>query len=524
MEDDIVTNKDAVLSEFAGVELGDARLARRLEKIVSVLQAQPDASFPNAFGDTAELEGFYRFVENPKVNINKILAPHVRETIVRAARHDVILSVADTSEFGFESVNERKRKGLGRLRKSGQGFLGHLSMAVSADGNREPLGVLAIHPWVRTKETPTAKRQAKKISYKESRKLPREQERWSRSVGRVERLLENKSSVIHVMDSEADDYTGIAHMVGKNRRFVIRLCYDRVLATAPQGGPRTIKDALDGKPIVCRRTVKLSRRGRLPGGGRKRTSARQEREATLAINAGKMVIRRPTSVETGLATTVQLNVVHVWEVDSPPDVDPVEWHLLTTEPIDTEEEILRVVDHYRCRWLVEEYFKALKTGCAYEKRQLESYHTLLNALGLLIPIAWNLLRLRTLSRSQPTLPAERAITETQIAVLQARCPKLMPERSTVQDALLAVARLGGHLKRNGPPGWLVLLRGYERLLVLEEGILLARALPMPTASDAHRRLKSWTNPSKNPDVETVAAQRTPNTMFVRARQHKDAQP
>jgi hypothetical protein len=42
---------------------------------------------------------------------------------------------------------------------------------------------------------------------------------------------------------------------------------------------------------------------------------------------------------------------------------------MTTEPIDTPEQILAVVDGYRHRWKIEELFKALKTGCAYEKRQ-----------------------------------------------------------------------------------------------------------------------------------------------------------
>jgi IS4 transposase len=47
--------------------------------------------------------------------------------------------------------------------------------------------------------------------------------------------------------------------------------------------------------------------------------------------------------------------------------------LYTSEPIDTAEQLLTIVDQYRSRWVIEEFFKALKTGCAFEKRQLESY-------------------------------------------------------------------------------------------------------------------------------------------------------
>ena len=41
--------------------------------------------------------------------------------------------------------------------------------------------------------------------------------------------------------------------------------------------------------------------------------------------------------------------------------------------------------------------------------------------------------------------------------------------------MLAIAQLGGHIKNNGDPGWIVLGRGYDRLLMLEEGALLALA-------------------------------------------------
>jgi len=37
--------------------------------------------------------------------------------------------------------------------------------------------------------------------------------------------------------------------------------------------------------------------------------------------------------------------------------------------------------------------------------------------------------------------------------------------------------LGGHLRRNGQPGWQILTRGYHELLVLEEGWLAARGGP-----------------------------------------------
>jgi hypothetical protein len=124
---------------------------------------------------------------------------------------------------------------------------------------------------------------------------------------------------------------------------------------------------------------------------------------------------------------------------------------------------------YRARWIIEEYFKALKTGCQYERRQLTTSKRLLNALAVLAPVAWRLLLLRHLARHQPERPARDALSPSQVSVLRAVSKTPLPSRPSVRDALLAIARLGSHLRSNGEPGWLVLGRGFHDLLLLERG-------------------------------------------------------
>jgi hypothetical protein len=43
------------------------------------------------------------------------------------------------------------------------------------------------------------------------------------------------------------------------------------------------------------------------------------------------------------------------------------------------------------------------------------------------------------------------------------------------EVYMALAALGGHLRSNGPPGWIVLGRAYEKLLILEQGWVAAVA-------------------------------------------------
>ncbi len=46
---------------------------------------------------------------------------------------------------------------------------------------------------------------------------------------------------------------------------------------------------------------------------------------------------------------------------------------------------------------------------------------------------------------------------------------VVPDAATASDVLAAIAELGGHVKNNGPPGWQVIGRGYDALLLLELG-------------------------------------------------------
>jgi len=167
---------------------------------------------------------------------------------------------------------------------------------------------------------------------------------------------------------------------------------------------------------------------------------------------------------------VSVNVVEAVEVDVPDGEEPVRWVLLTSEPIDTVEQVLWVVDVYRSRWMIEEFFKSIGTGCGYNKRQLDSAQHLLIALALTLPVAWKLLVLRHLERQCPEAPALAVVSETELLLLRDAVPKwAWSAEPTVGDATGAIAKLGGHLKSNGRPGWLVLGRGYQELLQMLAG-------------------------------------------------------
>jgi hypothetical protein len=271
------------------------------------------------------------------------------------------------------------------------------------------------------------------------------------------------------MDREADIYRLEAALVEKTAEFVIRASHlDRKLV-----GGGTLDDATQDVRTRLKRDVPLSERKATTRSSRSKQPPRPARTAELSIGATTIIVPRSWPTKVAAAPELVLNVVHVWEPDPPTGEAPVAWTLLTTLPIATTHDLAFIVDLYRRRWLIEELFKALKTGCQFEKLQLESANALLNALAIMLPIAAGLLALRHIARARPTARAEDVLSELQIKILRIHEHTRNMSLATAADAMLAVARLGGHIKNNGDPGWIVLGRGYEDLRTYEAGARFA---------------------------------------------------
>ncbi|MEO7034421.1 MAG: IS4 family transposase [Polyangiaceae bacterium] len=449
-------NSKTIGEELGRARFGDRRLARRLQCLTERLSGNPSLSFPKALASGAELEGAYRFFGNPLVSPELILSGHFDATRGRCVEEEAVLVVHDSTTVSFRE--DGQRRGLGRLRTTNQTFFAHVALVISDDSTRRPLGVAGMSTWVRGEDKAS------------------ERERWGQMVETAEANLLG-ATIIHVMDREADDYPLFSQLVEAKQRFVIRSMHNRLLTDQLEGFEK-LDEALTTVETMVEREAPISRR-KTAHAPKKRAihPPRTARTARLAIGATTVSLRRPRphprdteeKRKKSLPASITLNVVRVWEPQPPDGERAIEWVLLTTEPIESIEDVLRTVDRYRARWTIEEYFKALKTGCAYEERQLGDYESLINALAVFAPIACTLLALRSEARRDPDAPAERVLTAVQIEVLQALGRLPLPPNPSVRQVLLAVAALGGHVKYSGNPGWLTLGRGHAELLVLTRG-------------------------------------------------------
>ena len=159
--------------------------------------------------------------------------------------------------------------------------------------------------------------------------------------------------------------------------------------------------------------------------------------------------------------------VLVREVKAPRGVEPLEWMLLTKEPVGTLEQATTVVGYYEKRWLIEEFHKAWKSGCRVEHRPLQSLGNLERMMVITSHVAVRLLQLRSSadelgekSSCEPILERD----EWECLHAMAKPGKPIPKRPpTARWALESIARLGGwqDTKRTGRIGWQTLWHGWD---------------------------------------------------------------
>jgi transposase-like protein/DDE family transposase len=465
------TSATPVSRDFDNADLGDRRLSHRLARIIDAAELAPGSSLPQRAGSTAALEGTYRFFANKKVTSEVVFGAHVHSTVARAAAEPTVLVLHDTTEFRFGG--EESRDGMGWLNSEHkQGFLAHFSICVALTGR--PLGSVGLHAWVRQGARASRTKKTADLHHPD-----RESQRWLDAALLAAERLHGTTPCIHVMDREGDQFELLSMLVDHDQRFVVRLAHDRRLkAGRGRTGEPMLFESLSGCPLFFAREVALAARAKPTGSNKINVfPQRRSRTARLEVRAGEREIFSSHKSPAHVPISLRLRLVEVRETNPPCGEAPIVWRLITTEPIATEHDVAAVIDAYRQRWLIEEFFKALKTGCRYQQLQLESFRALLIALSIESAIAWKLLLMRWCAQHHPNVVACNMLPPEYVSVLRelaavdtGQCVEHMDSRT----ALLEVARLGGHIKNNGPPGWIVLRRGLDILVAIHRGWSLAQ--------------------------------------------------
>jgi hypothetical protein len=434
---------------FAGCPLGDERRTQRLIQVAQQIADRPAASLPHVGVDWAGVKGLYRLLERPEATLASVTAAH-RGRVTKQRGRFLILS--DTTHVNFGG--RRKVEGSGSIGPGGGcGYLLHSGLLIDAQ-NDSLIGLAGQVSHVRT-----AKRGRQNASQRAKRW--RESEMWIELFEQVGPPPAD-SQYIHVCDSAADNFEAFCTVQQLHCDFVIRVGRPHRRVITPEGRKIPLSEYTRELPEWGQYELRIPR-----GNGRR------ARTATLRVSAGALQLPLPRHRSPRMRDfnrSISLYVVVVEEIHPPRGVEPIRWVLLTTLPVESFEAAWEVIGFYENRWLVEEWHKALKTGCALEARQLQSVDRLLPLTGVLSVVAVLLVQLKTMARRAGDTPASEVAPSIWITMLTAK-GKLHSDHPTIYEFWRGVAKLGGFLGRtgDGEPGWQTLWKGWMELHQLVDG-------------------------------------------------------
>ncbi len=446
---------EGIAEEFRGIDLGDKRLNKRSVKVLEALATNPEASINAACHGWSDTLAAYRFFNNPVVHPEEILRPHRAATEQRMREHPVVLIVQDTTELDFTSHPAKDARCLDTTYRFG--CYDHTHLAVTPD--KLCLGVVGSEQFDRAAESIGQGSQRKHLPIEQ-----KESFRWLTGYRLACELQQahRGTRVVSIADCEADIYeifveAQAAGSLGAD--FIIRArenrCTPQRDSESSANGYGKVRDELERSPVRTRRTIELNQ-----------TPKRTARCAGVEIRALRLEIKPPDTRRH--LPVVKFQVVLVTEVNGPGDDTEISWLLMTTLPVETVEEVLRVIDYYIVRWMIEIYFRVLKTGCRVEEIQLETTHRLKNCLAFYKIIAWRVVYLTYLSRVCPTLSCTALFDDCEWKPVWKVVKKqpLPQQPPTLEEFLPLLTQLGGYNNRarEAPPGPQVFWVGIRRML------------------------------------------------------------
>ena len=438
--------------QFGTCDLGDKRRTKRAVQVAAQFAADPSASTPRQTESWADCKAAYRLMNEEDVTFLAVAEPHWKLTRARAPGHYLLLGDTTTLDFGIH----RHVAGLSGVGDGhGRGFLLHSSLLISAEG--EEIYGLAGQTIYYRKPRPEGE------TFWQSLKRERESKIWGEVIDLVGPAPQG-ASFTHVFDRGADNFEVYCRLVSSRTGWVVRAAQLKRRVDTPAGTRRRLDHCLDSLPVSG--TYELSVRA---------NRNQPARTAQVEVRFAQVTVPRPQncsqSVQKCGIVAITMWVVEVRETHPPVGVKPLRWVLLTSHAVQSFEDAWRVIGYYEKRPLIEEFHKAIKTGCQLESRQYQTSHPLEATAGVLSVLAIRLVQLKSVARVDPDRPAQRVVPQRwlhMVCCLQRGKPRRV---STVREFYHAVARLGGWLgrKHDGQPGWITLWRGFDKLILMMRG-------------------------------------------------------
>lgn len=453
----------SIAKEFEQSPIKDKRLLTRLKRTAELFEARPEKSIPEACGNWSETKSVYRLLGNHRFLSESVLSGHIQQTLRRCEEHSVILAIQDTTTISYNDHPHTQGLGPTTSSKTSWGILVHSTMAVTPSG--VTLGLLDQRIWSRDPESHGKRHQRYDLPIEE-----KESYKWLSALKQSSQAISKATRMVTVADRESDIYEFFLCARTLERDVLIRARHDRRIMEETG----RLFTYLDRQPVAGNCVIEVPRHSKLNT---------PSRETSLEIRFSSVTLQPSSKCRKPDLPEIPLYAVWARETSPSEGVEPLEWLLLTTLPVESMDEAVTMVKWYRHRWKIERFHFILKSGCQVESLQLETFHALKNALAIYSVVAWRLAWLTYQSRETPEAPCTLILEDHEWKILYCtvnQTAKLPKDSPSLREAVMMLARLGGFLARkgDGDPGVKVLWRGLQRFNDILKAYQFLKSAPL----------------------------------------------
>ena len=436
--------------------MGDRHLTTRLVRSAELLAEYPGRAISDAArGDAPSADAYYRLIDEPDKTEDtpaNILAPHRERTLQRMSGLPLVLCLQDGSDLNFATQPGPYRPEVVGRNKKGKGTLGlHLHLTLATTPHGLPLGVLRcgfgpVDPKSRDKSR-----------------------RWIdgyRDLATAARELTSQTRLVSVMDRDADLFTLFDEQRRRGRvELLVRVPHDQQLEDSDR---KLFTSLAAGPPAEC---LEVETNGLT---AKPKASGQSARRALCELRFRQLTLQPNRR---GLEP-VSLWGVHLVEVEPPPDEGALQWHLLTSLPVEDADAAAEIMRHYLQRWRIEDYFRILRACCGAEHLAFHADDWVQRSVAINSVIAWRLMAMTRLGQQVPDSAPELLFSDHELRFLVDYAQQFqLPGPDRLESAVRLVAHLGGYRgrKHDPDPGLNLMWHGCDTLIGATLGHRIALA-------------------------------------------------
>jgi hypothetical protein len=446
--------------EFRFINLGDQRLNRRFLKVASDLLNNPSKPIHRACNGWSQSKAAYRLFDNKNLHEVTLLQLHQQEAFKRAQESDeILLAIQDTTILNY--THHPKKKGVNKINKNvgfekpTTGFFLHNTLLITEKGC--PYGLIDQKIYQHNPE--------EKAHHKQRPITEKQSFRWIESLQKTKSLFQDRT-VVTVSDRESDFFEFFLEAHEIDAKVLVRAKNDRILFQNLSGDEhQTLWPYMSQIVLGGMHTIELPARQNQP-----------ERIVNLEVRYAQINLKPPQRyprAKEKVLYPITLQVVWLYESDSPCGIEPLEWMLLTNTPVNSIKDAICIANWYRLRWQIECYHRILKSGCKIEECRLETYERLKKYVRLKSIIAYRLFYLTMINRVEPDKPCNQILEDHEWKALcchiaKTKKPPLQPP--SIREAVRMIAKLGGFLGRKSDkePGMSYMWDGWGKLTLIAD--------------------------------------------------------